>query len=370
MKLVNLVIFISRPLQTVLELVQSRERAHAVPSLLAGIVLAQSWRADLLNRKACGDSAPDGGRLDVLVAGESHRQTSQEGVAATRRVHDLGGILVVRRDPSLHARVDLNLPRVDDAVVALQQAGEQRLHVGVGLQRAVDQGLAARRPGAVGPLALAAAVLGDVAAAVAGADDEGVRLQGHAGQQLLAGLLDGVGRDGARARVEAVAAEKGGELGVVGAADVDERQAVCAAQQLVRVAPVRDGLPDEDGPRVGVARHDGAAAGRDVADELLAALRRADEVKRPGLQQRRVQVGGGEAPLGRRVLEGALLVGAGLVAVPAARRLPRRVVPVHGVRVPRVDELGQRGRKVGALVDDPADRGRQGRRRQQAGAQR
>lgn len=86
------------------------------------------------------------------------------------------------------------------------------------LALALDDGGAAR----------AAPVLGEVAALGAAADDEGVGLERHAGQELLARALDGVAGDfpGQEIDPKIGIAHEGCELGVVGTADVDVGEGV------------------------------------------------------------------------------------------------------------------------------------------------
>lgn len=102
--------------------------------------------------------------------------------------------------------------------------------------------LAVALSGLAGP---AAAVLSHVAALGAAADHEGVGLQGHAAEELLAGALDPELGDLVRARVELGVAHEAGELVGVGRADVDVRQGVGAVEEFAWEAEVWDGLPDD-----------------------------------------------------------------------------------------------------------------------------
>jgi len=147
---------------------------------------------------------------------------------------------------------------------------------------------------------------------------------------------------------------------VVRAADIHKRQRVGAVEQLVRHAPIGHGLPDDQRPRRRLGGL-GPPAGQEVTDQLPTARRRADDVEGARAQQRARQVVGGQTLLGRRVpeLAAARVVG---VAVPAARGQPVGRGPEDGAGGPAVDQVGQRLREVGPLVDDPpygaAERGR------------
>ena len=67
------------------------------------------------------------------------------------------------------------------------------------------------------------AVFGNVDPFCAASDYEGVGLEGHAAEELLAGTFDGVRRDEACRGVETEiwVAHEGGELGVVWGADIN-----------------------------------------------------------------------------------------------------------------------------------------------------
>ena len=162
----------------------------------------------------------------------------------------------------------------------------------------------------------AAPVLGQVAALGAAADDEGVALQGHAGEQLLARALDGLAGDVARGRVDAevVVAHEGCELGVVGAADVDVGEGVGEVEQLVGDAQVRHGFPYEEGFLC--ARVDGLAFAEDGCDEADAAFWVAEQVEAFGEEESGRECLFVETEFRGAVLEGAVL--RAIVAIPAA----------------------------------------------------
>lgn len=201
----------------------------------------------------------------------------------------------------------------------------------------------------------ASAVLGDVAAVCAAADDDGDGGEGHGGQEHLSGVLD-------KGAVYGAVWEGGGgthqgaELGVVGGADVDVAEGGGGGEKLVWDAAVGDGLPDEEGfgRRKGVEGL--AAEGEDVCDEADAAGGGADEVEGFGVEE-----DGGveeiavlEAEFRGCVVEGAVLVICGVVAVEAAGGEAGWVGAEEARGLPGVDDSGEVGGEVGAAVDYPA----------------
>lgn len=94
----------------------------------------------------------------------------------------------------------------------------------------------------------AAAVLGDVAAVCATADNDGDGGERHRSQKHLGCVFDkgavygAVGKRGG-------GAHEGAELGVVGGADVDVAEGGGGGEELGGEATVGDGLPDEEGFR-------------------------------------------------------------------------------------------------------------------------
>jgi hypothetical protein len=143
---------------------------------------------------------------------------------------------------------------------------------------------------------------------------------------------------------------------VVGGADVDVAEGGGGGEKLVWDAAVGDGLPDEEGFGRRKWVEGLAAEGEDVCDEADAAGGGADEVEGFGVEE-----DGGveeiavlEAEFRGCVVEGAVLMICGVVAVEAAGGEAGWVGAEEARGLPGVDDSGEVGGKVGAAVDYPA----------------